>query len=140
MANHRPKGVEYMRELGSRGGLKSGETRRLNAAVRIIEEYGRRKRGIETPAAGSDRKQAVAHEVWAATGRRFTLDEIAEAMRPVNRRGGSHDLDWRCPHCRRFNSIRRESCARCFRAPQNGRWTRAALRESAAEHRNAGLF
>ncbi|MGA2183827.1 MAG: hypothetical protein ABSH47_12420 [Bryobacteraceae bacterium] len=130
-----------MRELGRRGGVNSGKTRRLNRAVRIIEDYGRRKHGIAATATGNDREQAAMYEVWEITGRQFTLDQIAEAMRPAHRRGGSHDTDWRCPECHCFNSIRSHRCRRCKRfAPANGRMTRAALRERAAEHRTTAIL
>jgi hypothetical protein len=56
-------------------------------------------------------------------------------MRPVDRRGGSDDTDWRCPECHRFNSTYSRQCRKCKAiAPWNGRVTRKALREKAAEH------
>jgi hypothetical protein len=151
MANHRPKGVEYMRELGRRGGLNSGRTRHLRRAEKVLLEYAAERSMIlpqplmpvirETRQEKVRRKRLdVIHSAEEIIGRRFAAEEIAELLRPTNRSGGSHDLDWRCPYCRHFNSIQRWSCARCFRAPQNGRKTRAALRERAAEHRNTAIL
>ena len=113
-----------MRKLGRSGGLKSGETRRLNRAARIIEEYASGKPGIETPETAKD----------GYTGGRFTLEQIAEAMRAGWRRGGSHETDWRCPQCHHFNSEKRGSCAKCASVPGNRRPTRAALRAQTAEN------
>ena len=59
----------------------------------------------------------------------------AEMLRRPNRSGGSHESDWRCPGCRAFNSIHRRACSTCeCLAPANGRLTKRALRERAAEH------
>jgi hypothetical protein len=139
MPNYHPKGVEYMRTLARRGGLESGETRRLKRVRRILEQRAFQKFGIAPPPL-MDRRTALVHEVWEGTGRRFTLEQIAKAMRPVDRRGGSHDTDWRCPYCRHANSIKQRSCAKCFKSPANGRMTRAARRERAAEHRTQAIL
>jgi hypothetical protein len=127
MPNLRPKGIEYMRELGRRGGLRSGETRNLKRVARIA--------GIVQPATEAERHVVAACDVWETTGRRFSLEQILEEMRPVDYRGGSHGTDWRCPKCRRFNTFKRGSCAVCSVVPMNGRLTRAELRECAEEHR-----
>src|SRR5580704_4756067 len=94
MPNYRPKGRETMRKLGRSGGLKSGETRRMNRAARIIEEYASGKRGIETPKTAKDGYPYAVRYMWELTGGRFTLEQIAEALRPVDRRGGSRETDW----------------------------------------------
>jgi hypothetical protein len=39
MPNYQSKGVDYMHELVRRGGQKSGETRRLKRAAKIIAQY-----------------------------------------------------------------------------------------------------
>ena len=71
----------------------------------------------------------------------FANEEIVEALEPLDARGGSHDDDWRCPSCRHFNSEKRRARAKCEAvAPMNGRRTRKALRERAAEHRNAAIL
>jgi uncharacterized paraquat-inducible protein A len=107
-----------MRELGRRGGVKSGETRRQNAFTL---------------------RMAALYSVWEMTGRQFTPQEVMEAMRPQHQYSGDHETDWRCPQCHHFNSAKRWACAQCKTvSPQNGRLTRAALRELAAEHPNAG--
>jgi len=93
-----------MRLLGKRGGLKSGEVRRVKRLMRLLGQYAS-ARGIELGTA---------------------VPQIAPVERP-NRSGGSHDTDWRCPYCRRINCIKRRSCAKCGCAPANGRLTRAAL-------------
>jgi hypothetical protein len=135
MPNYRPKGAETMRKLGRSGGLKSGETRRMNRAARIIEEYACGKWGTEAPETANDGYPSTVRYVWGLTGGRFTLEQIAEALRPVDRRGGSHDTDWRCPDCGHFSSIKYRACASCRRPGlQNGRSTRAALREREKEH------
>lgn len=73
---------------------------------------------------------------YGRSRQRFTKELIAEALRPVDRRGGSHDADWRCPNCRHFSSIRQRACGTCREpGPLNGRLTRAALRERSIEHR-----
>jgi hypothetical protein len=119
MPNYSAKGVEKMRALARLGGLKSAETRRLKRVERIVTQYAR-DRGIDLgPALVS-----------------------TEPVKRPNRSGGSHDTDWRCPRrdCRHFNSIKRRLCAKCGGTPANGRWTRARLRERAAEHRVAGIL
>jgi hypothetical protein len=108
-----------MRLLGQRGGLKSGEVRRAKRLMRLL--------GLSAPA------------------REIKLDATVPHVEPVerpNRSGGSHDTDWRCPYCRRFNSIKRRSCAnaKCGRTPANGRLTRARLREQEAWHRNQAML
>jgi hypothetical protein len=108
-----------MRLLGKRGGLKSGEVRRATRVARLLGQYAS-ARGIE-------------------------LDATAPPAEPVkrpNRSGGSHDTDWRCPYCRRFNSFKRRSCAnaKCGKSPPNGRLTRAALREREAWHKNEAML
>lgn len=109
-----------MRALGRLGGIKSGETRRLNAVTL---------------------RMAAFYLVWEATGHRFTPEETVEAMRPPDLSSGDHDTDWRCPHCYHFNSIRRRACAGCNAvSPANGRLTRAALHERVAEHRTAAIL
>jgi hypothetical protein len=55
--------------------------------------------------------------VWEMTGRRFSSDEIVEAMRPPDLSSGDHDTDWRYPVCRHFNSIRRLPSARSRAGP-----------------------
>jgi len=37
MANHRPKGAEYMRAIGRRGGVASGEVRRYKRIAKMLE-------------------------------------------------------------------------------------------------------
>jgi hypothetical protein len=79
--------------------------------------------------------------VFAKTGGKVTLDQVEEAMRPQNLAGGDHAQDWRCPKCHHFNNIDRRMCSQCSAwAPKNGRLTRAALRERAAEHRTAAIL
>jgi hypothetical protein len=135
MANRRPKGREYMRTLGRRGGLASGKARELKRVGGIIGGGClNRQSGVE-PATEDDGYSAAVHEVWDATGRRDTVDQTAEVTRPRDNRGGSHDSDWRCPSCRRFISTRLLMCMKCeCLALANGRKTRAALREAAADH------
>jgi hypothetical protein len=133
MPNYRPKGTETMRKLGRSGGLKSGETRRGQRLERIIGEYAREKYGIKASATAPDRHSALVQYAWEATGGRFTLEQIAEALRPVDRRGGSHETDWRCQDCGHFSSIKHRACALC-RRPGLNRSTRAALREREKEH------
>jgi hypothetical protein len=65
----------------------------------------------------------------------------AELLKWPKRSGGSHDNDWRCPSCHHFNSEKRWACAKCEAlAPANGRLTRKALRERAAEHRTMAIL
>jgi hypothetical protein len=64
----------------------------------------------------------------------------AELLTRPNLSGGSHNNDWPCPYCSHVNSIKRQACARCGKTPANGRLTRAALREKAAEHATAGTL
>jgi hypothetical protein len=116
MANNLAKGVERMRELGRRGGLKSGERRRRNAFTLRIASY---------------------ISVWEATGQRFTGEEVIEAMRPPDLSSGDRDTDWRCPRCHRFKGTKRRACATCNAVPPaNQRLTWAALRGRRAEHIN----
>jgi len=64
-----------------------------------------------------------------------------EMLKRPKRSGGSHEYDWRCPHCHHFNSEKRRACAKCKAlAPANGRLTRKALRERAEEHRNGAIL
>jgi hypothetical protein len=116
MPNPRPKGVEYMRALGRRGGLKSGETRRIKRAMRILARCAE-QRGTPIP-------EELPSE--PKTKRR-------------NRSGGSHDSDWRCPRCRSFNMTERHICGRCWRVCLH-RITRGQLRERSAEHRTAAIL
>jgi hypothetical protein len=107
-----------MRALARRGGEKSGEARRLKKAAKILAGEYATKHGID-------------------------LDPAVLDARPVNapnRSGGGHDSDWRCPHCRHFNTIKRRMCAKCGHTPANGRLTRAVWRERAAEHRTAAIL
>jgi hypothetical protein len=121
MANYLPKGRERMSGLGRLGGVKSGETRRRNAFTLKLAGW---------------------YAIWEPCHKRGSTDEeIAEALQPVDKRGGSHDTDWRCPRCRHFNSIKRRACAKCNSvAPANGRRTRAALRERVEEHKTAAIL
>ena len=119
-ANYLPKGRDRMVELGRTAGRKSGGARRRNALLIRMFDLA---------------------SVWAKTGGNFTPDQVELAMRPKSMRGGNHDTDWRCPKCHHFNSIQRRMCAQCFAgAPKNGRLTKAALREKAAEHRTAAIL
>jgi len=118
MANYQSKGLERMRELGRRGGENSGKTRQEKRAVKILVGYAA-ERGIDLTAA---------------------LLDSGPAER-LNRSGGSLDTDWRCPTCHHFSNIKRRLCAICGGfAPRNGRLTRAALRERAAEHRTQAIL
>jgi hypothetical protein len=120
MPNYSPKGVQRMRELGRQGGLKSGETRRLNAHMLRMAAYVTACDGL---------------------GRGITGEQIIEAMRPEDRSSGCHDTDWRCPNCHHFNSIKSRACAKCNTvSPRNGRLTRAALHERTAEHCTAAIL
>lgn len=106
-----------MRELARRGGLKSGEARRLKRVERILTAYAK-ERGIAAPA-------------------------ISEPFGPVkgpNRSGGSHETDWRCPYCQHFNTVKRYLCAKCSQNPGNGRMKRSTLRERAAEHQTSAVL
>src|SRR4051794_16380040 len=118
MANYLPKGVEYMRELGRKGGCKSGEVKRRNTFIlRMLDLYTARQ----------------------FLGEDYTLDQIAEILRPRDRSSGNHDTDWRCPKCGHFSSAKRRwECAKCGAlAPVNGRRTRAAIRKQEAKRRTA---
>ena len=107
--------------LGRRGGLKSGETRRLKRVHQILAEYAAQK-GIPDPLQLVD-----------------VLPE--ELLKRESRAGGSHDIDWRCRRCHHFNSIKTRACSKCLTvSPPNGRLTRAALRELQAEHRNRAIL
>src|SRR5450631_1128214 len=105
MANYQPKGRERMRVLARRGGLASGETRRLKRVGRITAEWAHRKWGISIPVTPNDGYPAVVHELWRMNGGSLTLAECEEILRPPDRRGGSHKNDWRCtdPSCRHLN-------------------------------------
>jgi len=118
MANYIVKGADIMRALAQRGGQKNGETRRKKKVVTaLIAQYAREHDTDHDPA----------------------LLDVRPVKRP-NLSGGSHDSDWPCsnPDCHR-NSIKRRSCAKCFRTPANGRWTRARLRERVAEHNTKAI-
>ena len=107
-----------MRSRARLGGQKSGEARRKKRAAKgLIGQYAD-ERGIDLDPA---------------------LLDVRSVKRP-NLSGGSHDTDWRCPFCRHYNSIKRRSCAKCFLTPANGRWTRARLRERAAERRTQSML
>ena len=80
-----PRDTETMRRLGRAGGLKSGETRRLNRDVGIIWEYAREKRGIETPEIAKDGYPSVVPYMSAVTSGRLTPEQIAEAVRAWRR-------------------------------------------------------
>jgi hypothetical protein len=116
MANYSPKGRERMRVLGRLGGVKSGETRRLNALrLRLVD---------------------LAFVREACEQRGCTAAEIDEALKPINARGGSHDTDWRCPECGHFSNVRSRVCAGCKAVgPANGRLTRRALQARVEEYR-----
>jgi hypothetical protein len=120
MPNYRPKGTEYMRELGRRGAEKSVKTRQERKAMKILAQYAS-AHGFDLPAA----------PVCAKPAKRPNLS------------GGSHDTDWRCAkkNCRHFNSTKRRLCAKCQSpAPANGRLKRARLRELRAEHRTQAIL
>jgi len=117
MANYLPKDADEMRERARLGGIKSGETRRL-----------KRVNGTVCAIAA---KQGLYVEPWPASRPR------PHYLRP----GGSHDTDWRCPHCDRFNHIQTHRCQKCEEfAPKNGRITRAELRERTAEHKTQAIL
>ena len=112
LRSNKPRSVEYMRDLGRRGGLKSGETRRVR---RILTEYAAQK-GTGVPLDILDPT-----EIWPES-----------ILKRESRAGGSHDTDWRCRKCHHFNSIKSRACSKCKTpGPVNGRLTRAALRERA---------
>jgi hypothetical protein len=120
MPNPKPKGLDKMKELGRRGGQASGEKRHEVTLMKLLSPYAE-KHGI-----------SVEPEVLLAG---------VEPERRPNRSGGSHDLDWRCSAFHAFNSIQRRMCGKCQApAPVNGRLTRRALREKAAEHRVEGIL
>src|SRR6476619_1561179 len=58
MANYLPKGRERMRVLARRGGLASGETRRLKRVGRIAAECAHSKWGISPPVIPDDGSQS----------------------------------------------------------------------------------
>jgi len=121
MANYTRRSVKYMRELGRRGGLKSGETRRLKRASQIVADYASQK----------------------GTGVPFEMTKLLPeaVLKPESRAGGSRDTDWRCRECRHFNSLKSRACSKCRTvSPTNGRLTRAALRERQAEHRTKAIL
>jgi hypothetical protein len=143
MANYLPKGRERMRALARSGGLASGETRRLKRVGRIAGEWAHRKWGISLPVIPDDGYLPAVHELWRILGGRYTLEECEEALRPTDRRGGSHKNDWRCmdPSCRHRNNIKSRACAKCKRpGPLNGRLTRDALDAKQKEHRTQGYL
>jgi len=122
MANYCAKGGEYMRELGRRGGLKSGEKRRLDR-VGLMLGFSALDRGDSTLLLGE------------------AIQQLARAEKRPNRSGGSHETDWRCPECGHFSSIQNRACAKCrMPGPQNGRWTKKRLRERRAERRIAAIL
>jgi hypothetical protein len=120
MPNYLPKGRERMSELGRLGGRKSGDARRDNAYT--LRFYRSVIFGEICPLYPTDTPKDLA--------------ERAERTSRINRSGGSHDEDWRCPNCKHFNSAKRSLCAKCRTSDLDGRMTRAELRERAAEHRN----
>ncbi len=126
MPNYLPKGRELMRELCRRGGQKSGRARRDTAdelhILRIVV-FG----------------AIPVEEAWNSTPAEL-IERATKASRR-GRSGGSHDTDWRCPHCHHYNHIERHSCAKCHEfAPANDRLTRAALRDRAEEHRTQAIL
>jgi hypothetical protein len=132
-----------MLKIARRGGLASGETRRRKQVQKMIIGLVCDELGFSRPPIVADPQLAAAHDIWELTGRRFTFSQMLEAMRPVDRRGGSHDSDWRCPHpeCHHFNSEKRRMCAKCKAlAPANGRLTRKALRERTAGYRTLAIL
>ena len=123
MPNYHAKGEERMRKLGRQGGLASGEARRLKKVQKIL--------------------MVCASEMGEDLSILLIYDELRRAglLKRSKRSGGSHDDDWRCPYCRRFNGIQRYVCAICYTlAPANGRLTRSRLREMAEEHRIAAIL
>jgi hypothetical protein len=110
---------------------------------RIRAAYAHRKWGISPPVIPDDGYSAAAHELWGILGARFTLQQCEEALKPPDRRGGSHKNDWRCtnPSCRHRNNIKSFGCAKCKRpAPLNGRLTRDALEAKQKEHRITAIL
>lgn len=96
-----------MRELGHRGGVKSGKMRRLNSLMMGLAER---------------------QTYWEATGRVLTPEQVRKDFEPMNFSGGSHDDDWLC-RCGHFSSGKRIVCGACHSlAPPEGRLTRATLR------------
>lgn len=89
MANNKPRPVEYMRDLGRRGGLKSGETRHEVRGRRILTKCAAQK-GTGVPLDLLDPT-----EIWPES-----------ILKRDSRTGGSHDTDWRCRKCHHFNSIK----------------------------------
>jgi hypothetical protein len=109
-----------MRQLGRRGGKKSGEVRRRNSFILHLLEL---------------------HSLQGKLGEPISLNQMAKLLRLPDLSSGDHDTDWRCPKCHHFNSTKRSLCASCGRvSPGRGRVTRAALRERAAEHRTAAIL
>jgi hypothetical protein len=124
MANHLAKGRERMRALGSAGGKKSGEARRLNAY-----ELDMLKALVF--------RTCTWEEFWQSTPQEL-LDRHLFREKHA---GGSHESDWRCPKCRHYNTFKLGICSKCRElAPTNGRLTRKALRERAAEHRTRAIL
>ena len=76
MANYRPKGPEYMRELARRGARRSAETRQRKSVEDILVGQYEKEQGIDLES--------------GLLG--------VPAARLQNRSGGSHDTDWRCPY------------------------------------------
>ena len=108
MPNYRRKGLEYMRELGRRGGIKSGKMRRLHSLMMDL---------------------ANRQTYWEVTGRCLTAEQVRKDFEALNLSGGDHNSDWRCPQCGHFSSINRWVCGACHSlAPSEGRVTRAMLR------------
>ena len=110
----------------------------LKRAGRLTAEYAHREWGIGLPVIPDDGYSAAAHELRGIIGLGHTLEECEEALRPADRRGGSHKNDWRCTDstCRHRNSIKSRACAKCKRpAPLNGRPTRDSLEAKQKEHR-----
>ena len=129
--------------LARRGGLASGKTRWLKRVGRIAAECAHQKWGISPPVIPDDGYSAAAHELWRILGRSFTLQQCEEALKPPDRRGGSHKNDWRCtnPTCRHRNNVKSFGCAKCKRpASLNGRLTRDGLEAKQKEHRTLGYL
>lgn len=121
MANKKPRSVLYMRDLGRRGGLKSGETRHLARVGRILTAYAAQK----------------------GTGVPLDITGISDEsiLKRESRAGGSHDTGWRCRKCYHFNSIKSRACSKCLTvSPLSGRLTRAALRERQVEYCNRAIL
>jgi hypothetical protein len=123
MPNHHAKGREQMRKLGRKGGLASGEKRRMKKFEAWLV--------VVASELGVDMSALLLHSALRRAG----------FFRGPKRSGGSHEYDWRCPSCHHFNSEKRRACAKCKAlAPMNGRLTRKALRERAEEHRIAAIL